>query len=150
MPVLAFHSLPGGDQDSFLKILLNKDDVLGGTGDTAGKGRQGSGLPPWGFPSGGGIRWQQVLEAKGPGGRRGCFRDGEQEAHSGEGVPDKPASCLLWAPSFADRATTELQDGNELAVQGPAGQSVPTRWREGRCSPSAQQAQSMVKSLDFI
>lgn len=86
--------------------------------DTAGEGRQGLGLPPGGFPSGGGIRWQQVLEAKGPGGRRGCFRDSEQEAHSGEGVPDQAASYPLWAPSFADRATAELQDGNELAVQG--------------------------------
>lgn len=86
--------------------------------DTAGEGRQGLGLPPGAFPSGGGIRWQQVLEAKGPGGRQGWFRDSEQEAHSGEGVPDQPASYPLWAPSFADRATAELQDGNELAVQG--------------------------------
>ena len=119
-------------------------------GNTAGKGRQGLGLPPGGFPSGGGIRWQQVLEAKGPGGTPGCFRDGEQEAHSGEGVTDQPTFCPLWTPSFADRATAELQDGNELAVQGPAGQSVPTRWREGRRSPSTRQAQSVVRSLDFI
>lgn len=45
-PGLECQSLPSTvylveTKDSFLKILLNKDDVLGGTGDTAGKGRQG-------------------------------------------------------------------------------------------------------------
>lgn len=98
------------------------------------------GSPSRGFPSGGGIRWQQVLEAKGPGGRRGCLRDGEQEAHSGEGVPDQPASCLLWAPALQQPLSSKmgmslLSKGQQVRVYQQGGEKGDAVQVPSRLSP---------------
>ena len=101
--------------------------VLGTQLGKADKVQASVGLPFW--------RWHQMatsalkIGAEGPGGRQGCFMEGEQEVLSGEGMPDQPASCPCGAPALQAGQLLSSKMGTGLLSEGQpgrtAGQSGP-------------------------
>lgn len=120
-------------------------------GDTAGKGGQASGL-----------RGAYVLQVASDGdkcsedgdGRNrweaGLLMEGEQEALSGEELPEQRVSCPIWGPALqaewlqGSKVGTSwcLRDGGEASVSGKLAS------RETRSEHQA--AQAVVGSLDII